>query len=341
MTERIFQAVCIKPTSPSHFGEKGIGIENVTPYPHSDTIFSAICSAYLQLFGAEKLHEMLTEFKENPPFLISSAFPYYDSGESKIYFFPKPLLLTLLEEETLPIKELKDLSFLSESTFKTFISGGVETLLTELKSGKLQIKGRLMISEDESLTLKVNKLYEVSLRPRNRLSRLDSFSEPYYVGVTYYFSSGIFFLLDIRDDEVTHRIIQCLNMLSDEGFGGERTVGYGRFKYEIERLTLNQVDDAEAYLTLSLYHPTCEEAEAFLKLTGKWYYKCITRTGYVQSPFYGSPKLKRPLRMMLEGSIFPKIEDRNLYGDFPAVLDELEHHPVYRYGYAFPLGVKV
>lgn len=339
MVERNFKAVCIKPTSPSHFGEKGIGIENVTPCPHSDTIFSAICSAYLQLFGVEELQKMLAQFRENPPFLISSAFPYYDGDEAKIYFFPKPLVPALLEEEILPIKELKELSLLSESAFKTFILGGVESLLTKLKNGELEIRDKLMLNKDESRTLKVDRLYEVYLRPRNRLRRLDVYSQLYYVGATRYLNSGMFFLIDLKCQETLHQIIPCLNLLSDEGLGGQRTIGYGRFKYEIRTFSLKDAEDADAFLTLSLYHPTSGEVDAFLKASKKWYFKCITRTGYLQSPLIGSPRLKPPLRMILEGSIIPKIEEK-IFGDFPLVLDEPQH-PVYKYGYAFPIGVKV
>lgn len=336
MIERAFQAVYIKPTSPSHFGERGVGVESVAPYPHSDTIFSAICNAYLQLFGVEKLEDMLAKFEGNPPFLISSTFPYCDKG-GKVRFFPKPLLPSLYEAK--PIKELKELTFLSESAFKTFMLGGVEGLLAELRGGRLNVRGKLMVSENESQMLVDGGIYKVSLRPRNRLSRLDAYSEFYYVGETRYPASGMFFLIELRDGEALNPILQCFKLLSDEGIGGKRSLGYGRFTFETERLLLSEAEDADALLTLSLYHPTEGEVQAFLKMKEKWHYKCLTRTGYVQSPKCTS-KLKHPLRMLMEGSVFPKVEGKTLYGDFPKVLDEADQHPVYRYGYALTLGVK-
>jgi hypothetical protein len=42
----------------------------------SFTIFGAICWSCKLIHGEEKLKEFLSEFKENPKFLISSAFPY-------------------------------------------------------------------------------------------------------------------------------------------------------------------------------------------------------------------------------------------------------------------------
>ena len=66
--------VKLEPESPFHIGKAGVGLEETSVIVHSDTIFSALCNMYTLLYGRDELEAMLTEFEEQPPFLVSSAF---------------------------------------------------------------------------------------------------------------------------------------------------------------------------------------------------------------------------------------------------------------------------
>jgi len=293
--------------------------------------------------------DFLRNFRDGrPPFLLSSAFPYCEAGGQKIFFFPKPHVSAWINQENSLIKKLKEVSFLSKAAFETWLVAGVEGVLKSLKNGSLKLKDELMISAGEAELFKTEKpkLYKDFTTPRNRLNRLKMWSDLFYAGAAlYYPNSGMFFLLDIRDDEeYFDMMIHCLNLLRDEGIGGERTIGYGKFDYALEKLDILEADDAGAFLTLCLYHPTLEEVEKFLtKPKNYWSYRLITRGGFAQSPLLKGGYFKRSVRMMLEGSVFPRIDDRSVYGDFPEVLKEEETHAhaVYRYGYAFPLSIRV
>lgn len=346
MVHRNFQAVCIKPRSPFHIGEAGIGIEKVAGYPHSDTLFSAICLSHLQLYGEV---DFLRNFKDgSPPFLLSSAFPYYKVRDKMIFFFPKPHVPLWSYQESRFIKDLKDVHFLSKQVFEEWLAEGFESVLEGLKSGRFRIVDKSIltsVNEVDFLETEKLQLCRDLTTPRNRLNRLNMSSDLYYAGATlYHLNSGMYFLLDLKENsEFFGRVFCCLNLLRDEGIGGERTIGYGRFDYFSEKLDILEPDDAEAFLTLSLYHPTLEEVEKFLAKKERWSYRLITRGGYPQSPLIRHYRLRRSVRMMVEGSVFPKVEGKNVYGDFLEVLTEEETgaHAVYRYGYAFPIAIKV
>ncbi len=89
--------VKLKFRAPVHLGEVGIGVEETSTYACSDTLFSGLCHAWKLAYGEPALVELLDQFKsikdEEPPFLISSAFPYLCEGEKKYFFFPVPLPL--------------------------------------------------------------------------------------------------------------------------------------------------------------------------------------------------------------------------------------------------------
>ncbi len=339
--------MCMKPRSPFHLGEKGIGIEEVAPYAHSDTIFSALCLSYLYIYGRDELEELLKQFiNRQPPFLISSILPLYNDGESKIFFFPKPLIMpTVGEYEERVWKELKKASFFSKKVFENCLINGIEWILESLKNGTILPINGTILTQDEKSRLKDGKikLYKDCQVPRNKINRLRPSSEIYYMGLTTYpLNSEMYFLVEnIKDSK--NKLDKALSLLEEEGIGGERSLGYGRFKLIKEELEIIEADNTDAFITLSLYHPTKEEVQNFTQKAQFLSYKLLTRVSYAFSPAIKGGKLKQRVRMMQEGSIFPKIEGQKFYGDIPMVLseDKTGSHPVYRYGYAFPLRIKV
>jgi CRISPR-associated protein Csm4 len=337
----------MKPKSSFHLGEKGIGIEKVTPYAHSDTIFSALCLSYLYIFGQDELEELLKQFiNRQPPFLISSIFPLYNDGESKILFFPKPLIIPKTEEhKENGWKKLKEASFFSKEVFEKCLINGIDCVLEDLTNNTISSINGIILTQDEKAKLKDSKikLYDDHQAPRNTINRLKSSSEIYYMGLTTYPSnSDMYFLIEAIKD-MSNKLDKVLSLLEEEGIGGERSLGYGRFRFIKENIEVTEADNTDAFITLSLYHPTKEEVQNFTQKTQFLSYKLLTRVSYAFSPTIKGGKLKQRVRMMQEGSIFPKIENRNLYGDISKVLDErkTDSHAVYRYGFAFPLRIKV
>jgi len=339
--------MCMKPKSPFHLGEKGIGIEKVAPYAHSDTIFSALCLSYLYIYGRDELEELLKQFiNRQPPFLISSIFPLYNDGESKIFFFPKSLTMPTVGEYKEDVwKKLKKASFFSKKVFEDCLINGIEWVLEGLNNNTISSTNGTILTQDEKSRLKDSKikLYDDHQAPRNTINRLRSSSEIYYMGLTTYtLNSEMYFLVEVIKD-MSNKLDKVLSLLEEEGIGGERSLGFGRFRLAKEKIEVIEANNADAFITLSLYHPTKEEVQNFAQKNQFLSYKLLTRVSYAFSPAIKGGKLKQRVRMMQEGSIFPKIENQDLYGDVSKVLseDKTGSHPVYRYGYAFPLAIKV
>src|SRR5829696_2567571 len=98
--------------APLHVGSSTLGEENTHDYVPSDTLFSALCHAYLELYGREALEGLLARFDEEPPFLISSAFPFFEDT----LFTPFPRIAPGLQfegEERGAKKRLKEVPWLS------------------------------------------------------------------------------------------------------------------------------------------------------------------------------------------------------------------------------------
>jgi CRISPR type III-A-associated RAMP protein Csm4 len=76
--------------SPLHVGKRGVGLEATRSYVPADTLFSALCVAWRELYGASDLcGQLLEPFSAGRgPFFLTSAFPQ----AAGVRFFPRPLL---------------------------------------------------------------------------------------------------------------------------------------------------------------------------------------------------------------------------------------------------------
>ncbi len=63
-------------SSPLRIGESGIGLEKTVDFPHSDTLFAAVCQAILELESDAGLNAFLNSYPDRPAAILSSAFPW-------------------------------------------------------------------------------------------------------------------------------------------------------------------------------------------------------------------------------------------------------------------------
>lgn len=238
-------------------------------WPSSDTLFGALCWAAYHLHGKERLEEELNKFKENPKFILSSAFPYLDRDGTRIHFFPKPLLRELnstevealaieelgkkLDKESLEfkqavikvrerLKEFKKISYVSESIFKEITElsldlKGIYQRLKDTGSAETDIEklGNALISFREREKLDPEKemkslISEVDVL-RNQIDRVGG--------------STVEGLLFTNKEISLHRIYggiwflvktndleflkPLFRYLEDTGIGGKRSSGKGHF----------------------------------------------------------------------------------------------------------------
>jgi len=302
--------VCkLTPKSSIHIGEREEWLESTESYIHSDTLFSAFCHSFLLLYGEENLEKLLSEFIEgNPPFLISSAFPWWKGK----YYFPVPL--NQIPEK----KELKKIEFVAQSDFEKILSG-------EKLSDEMDTIPRITTGD-------VSKPWNNTEVPRLLINRMNNMPGEnfFYFGETLFTeTSGLYFLINFLSNNIEKQFKSTINLLVEEGIGGDRSSGKGVFnKPEFYEMKLN-VPNTEGVISLSLYYPQKDE----LSDIPSGYYELIERKGYIYSPWCQSLR-KKSVRMFAEGSVFPSKKIGRVVDITPQLFTE---HKIYRYGLAFSL----
>jgi CRISPR-associated protein Csm4 len=175
--------------SPLHVGERGVGLEETRTHVPADTLFSAICSAWRWLYGAETLQsDLLAPFLhgEQPPFLLSSAFPF--AGE--VLFFPKPLSPVKMEPQQhtdYNHKRLKNIRYVSRERFAQWVQGQAIPYASFPEEEEpvfwLSEEERGVLSsfvDDETGHL---RLWSVTVVPRVTLDRQTSASQIWFFGL--------------------------------------------------------------------------------------------------------------------------------------------------------------
>lgn len=311
-------------------------IKPISPFQtplHSDTLFGHICWALRYLKGENELVNFLKAFDDNKaPLIISSGFP-------KDYL-PIPILrpLSIEEEETLQKQYKSKLDFVRDMKFLKKVSyvrmSAISILKDSLSYYNLYFKhllGEILLENPE-----LSKTDEVWHNAKNRLT--DKVIEG-----KLFAKQDIFFKEDAElnvyiDDSYFGRkdLCEIFDFISRSGYGGDKSVGKGAFKYDLlDGLDLPESDTPNAFVTLSHYHPK----EGDFK---EGYYDVITKFGKLgghwASGIDGGP-FKMPLVMMNPGSVFIPENHRNFYGSLVAKVHK--HPDIVQYGIAMPLKVRV
>lgn len=311
-----------------HLGTKEMVLEESSEYIHSDTLFSAISNAFRTLYGNDALEEMLNQFKTEPPFLISSAFPYIDD----MLLFPIPKIVNLGKYTKDP--GFKKVEFISGHIFDKIISG--IDISEHINGNNLVQNGKVLLTGGEAFRCSElldgkGRIYSKKERVRVALDRKTSQSNIYHFGeIVYSDKCGLYFLIDFKKDNYEKKIDATINFLGDEGIGGDRTYGKGLFIIKKENFkSFNE--KGEFFVTLSLYYPRQDE----IHYVSKGWYELISRGGWIYS-LNAQDIRRRTVRMLNEGSVFKA--SPSLYGELINVKPtEFKDHNVYRYGYAFPI----
>jgi CRISPR-associated protein Csm4 len=338
------------PNSPWHLGEAGVEMVEATDRLHSDTLYSALCHAWALLGFLEndgQCHAPDVAFAiDKPDFTISSAFPVVQNRKQPdsgcLYFWPRPLMdiepfFALAQEDKQQSKILKSCRYVSNTLWQALVRGQLPEETVEHRSN-----ATFWMTTDEA------KIFDASLpdesffysgletlTPRVALDRITSASNLYHVGrLIFAANAGFYFLLE-GDEAHAKAITLALEVLQDEGIGGERTYGYGRFRWKQvdSPPTISSPAQANHYCLLSLCSPQTDEVHGLLR--GKATYQILKRTGFMQSPVRKDIH-RKTLHLLTEGSLFEQ-EPR---GQVVDVKPEIEKgpaipHRVVRYGKAF------
>ena len=192
-------------------------------------------------------------------------------------------------------------------------------------------KKQLKKAMDEKLNV-----WETTTRPRVSIDRQTEESSIWHVEtVQFNTDCGLWFAVNFDSDETKQKIETLLRVLGDNGIGGERNAGYGLFDFDEVALEIPTSEDSTQFVTLSPICPkSSEQLEHLLK--GDIAYNLNPLTGWVGS--HGTYKRRKQINMFTEGSVL-NASDESI-GRLVDLKPDNWTHPVYRYGYAWQVGIK-
>lgn len=307
---------------PLHIGrdEAGIGVEGVQPTIHSDTLFSAFCNVWANTGRVEGILKGITSGKF--PFRLSSAFFYRRDVSDRItYFLPRPML-PLSSSFGNRAQQVKQTDFLTLEQFEKWAKGRITTAQEAKHSG--------IGAEEEPAYLE-------QVRPRHASDRETMASSIYHCGEIFFGEGvGLYFLAETSDKELLEDSLRHLSFL---GLGGERSLGYGAFRFEVESITdsspfaiLRKIKGNACYL-LSLYYPDSDKEIKNSALA----YRLVIRKGWFYSSMENFQGKRLTCRMFSEGSVFSSLSRGCLLDVAPDGFS----HSVYRSGVAMSLPINL
>lgn len=342
-----------------HFGRLGIGIEETNERLCSDSLFSALITAYARLFSSQ-VSSLLEQFREqpnNPPFRISSTFVYQQLEDKTIDYLPKPLRFPCHypSEHLRFAKTYKKLKYLPVDIWHRwyqkdgFTSSGKDSDSSELiqqaenkSSGKLRKAG--MFSYGSS--------FETMLIPKIGIDRITAATNLYHTGFVQFNcqekqKSGLYFLIEFpqANEKLETELKAVLHILAETGLGGERSSGAGKFKFEWFNFSqLNKTwqkvlksPQLTHHTLISLFWDSAINQE-FLKDAA---YEIIECGGWIAQ----SNIRRKKVRMFTEGSVFSQKPQGELANVTPKELRTKDggykFYPIYRSGISLSLPIKL
>jgi len=337
-------------TNPTHFGEIGIGMEETSERVRSDTLFSAWVSAYARLFGKDAVEDLLNQFHSNddPPFRVSSTFIYQQKGNDTIYYLPRPFSVPKgypIGEDLAFAKTYKKLNYIPLSVWKRWYQGKGMTS-ADCEELTAYTNGEKRNWELEQLgTFGYSETHQSYPVPKVAIDRKTTESNFYQTGfVKFQENAGLYFLVNFSTENETLEkdLLASLCLLGEEGLGGERSSGAGRFTPKWLSLPSDwekviQFNDNNIYYSLlSLYWQESIRTEELITKTTS--YQIQPRGGWISSPLSGQQALRKRVRMFSEGSVFPIPPKGQLADVTPP---NFNFHKIYRNGISISLPIQL
>ncbi|TVQ51102.1 MAG: type III-A CRISPR-associated RAMP protein Csm4 [Spirulina sp. DLM2.Bin59] len=338
----------------AHFGQVGIGLEETGDRLPSDSLFSALISTYARIYP-DNLEELFSQLNSpNPPFRHSSTFIYLRNKDQYRYYLPKPLPFPRNYEEHEKnnislTKAYKKFTYLPLEIWQRWYQG----------EGFTKQDQKDILANDRNQSSSKNKLkqlglfdygktHETAKLPKVSLDRTTQASNFYHTKVVQFQSepekqAGLYFLLHFAqaNPELISQLKTVLHVLADEGIGGERSSGAGRFTLDWEELpkaweSLLQFKNGNAHSLLSLFWSNQQEELSRIDENAR--YEFQERGGWVSSSPTGIQQRRKKVRMFSEGSVFAFPPQGRLADVTPP---NFSSHPVYRSGLALSLPIYV
>lgn len=327
-------------TAPLHISDQHDDLGNSQKIIQSDTLYAALMSCLA------KNGEDLPEDGELG-FTVSSLFPYFqkDKDSSPVFFLPIPMQSRQADlADVTKAKTVKKVQWIDSNLYSSVLSG--ESLFDGTDSYIPYIQGNYLTTYELPKDINDSKEFvrsEVSQRV-TLMSRIgEEDAKPFYVDkILFRYDSGLYFI--VEGD--TALLEKALHLLSLEGIGTDRNVGYGFFEYTADSLSIDLPKEANHQLSLSLLIPESKEQLEMLLNSECVAYDFVRRGGWITTYPYMTLR-KNAIYGFVPGSVFRKDEGESatVIGKIvnlkPETVDvEITHH-VWRNGKAIMLPIKL
>ena len=325
-------------TAPLHISDQHEDLGNSQKIIQSDTLYAALMSCLA------KQGENLPE-DGNLGFTVSSLFPYFqkDKDSNPVYFLPIPMQAKQAElADVSKAKKVKKVQWVDSALFSSILSG--EPLFDRTDKYVSNIQESYLTTFELPEDINGNKEFiksEVSQRVTLKSRTGEEDAKPFYVDkILFRHHAGLYFIAE-GDTSLLEKALQLLSM---EGIGTDRNVGYGFFEYTADTLSLDLPNEANHQLSLSLFIPESKEQLVKLMNSERVAYDFVRRGGWITTYPYITLR-KNAIYGFLPGSVFHKDEGQatTVVGKIvdlkPDTVDvEIAHH-VWRNGRTIMLPI--
>ena len=324
--------VRLQPRGPWRFGPQSGTRDRVDRIFHSDSLYSAVTHAMLQL-GEMEEWIAATADAASPKVQFSSCFPFQGNA---LYIVPPASVWPPAQSSKVRWKGARFIPL---------------SLVISLLGDQPLDEDRWVVDPTSECLLAIEKQtipsgpFRVGIRTSAVVDRVENGNIELHSTACLEFGegAGLWCLVAFADEDSRLRwaepVRAAFRLLADSGMGGERSRGWGRSETpqftegSLPELVYTVKPEAEtAWWLLSLFSPAVDDVVEWQRGD----YSTITRGGRVESP-QASGDEKQLLRMVQEGSVLfsaaqLKGAARNVApADFP--------HPVYRAGFALAIPI--
>lgn len=327
-------------TAPLHISDQHDDMGNSQKVIQSDMLYAALLSCLAK--SSESIPE-----NGDLGFTVSSLFPYFQKEEDStpVYFLPIPMQAKQAElADATKAKMVKKVQWIDSNLYSSVLSG--ESLFDGGDSFIPYIQESYLTTYELPEGINGSKEFvcsEMSQRVKLESRTGEEDAKPFYVDkILFRHYAGLYF---IAEGETT-LLEKALTLLSMEGIGTDRNVGYGFFDYTTDSLSMDLPKNACHQLSLSLFIPESKEQLEMLMDSERVAYDFVRRGGWITTYPYLTLR-KNAIYGFLPGSVFRKEEEKNatVIGKIvdlkPETVDvEIAHH-IWRNGKAIMLPIKL
>ena len=283
-------------TAPLHVSDPHEDLGNSQKVIHSDTLYAALVSC-LAKSGASLPDD------GDLGFTVSSLFPYFqkDKDSAPVYFLPIPMQARQVDASM--VKKVKKVQWIDSALYSSVLSGdslfdGTDKYIPYIQEGYLTV---YELPEDVNGSKEFVRS-EVSQRVTLDSRTGDEDAKPFYVDkIIFRHQAGFYFIAE-GDTALLEKALQILSM---EGIGTDRNVGYGFFEYSADTLSIDLPESADYQLSLSLLIPESNEQLKALMNSERVAYDFVRRGGWITTYPYTTLR-KDAIYGFLPGSVFCK-----------------------------------